>query len=172
MRFICLIVFAAFFTTSCKKTDDGLIRTDDQGTFDVEINGSYLSPCIFKANSVGPISTNFALYNATDFLLTLNEKDECNDSGAEPIRSISLFFDSIQIVANTTYKLGNEGKGQVWCAYYTTGIYKSDLSLPGNITITKFDPAAKIIAGTFYGTLSKTPGVTVALTNGKFDLKY
>ncbi len=42
----------------------------------------------------------------------------------------------------------------------------------GELTITKLDQSAKIIAGTFYCTIKQTGCDTLKITDGRFDLKY
>jgi hypothetical protein len=92
-------------------------------------------------------------------------------------RYVVVSFDSIQVAENTTYKFGNGFNtlnGQVRCIYSEdSNDYVSDSTLPGTITVRKFDPISRIISASFEATLKeKNSGQLVTLTQGKFDLKY
>jgi hypothetical protein len=71
-------------------------------------------------------------------------------------------------------KAGVCSGGGVRCIYSEDlDDYVSDSTLPGNITIRKFDPVSRTISASFEATLKeKNSGQLLTLTQGNFDLKY
>jgi hypothetical protein len=149
--------------------------TDENGTISAAINNSRLSPCgpIFERG--GPVTTSFYSNYPNFYTLSIYGSNRCTANYIYG-QSITVQMDSFPIAATMTYKLGNASSrknGQVTCTYRVElEDYYSDSTLPGTITISAFDPAARKIAGTFTGTLKEpNSGKTVSVTDGKFDIR-
>ena len=135
-----------------------------------------MPPCVPALTNGGPIKTNSYFYSPTHGSISISSSNRCDRSYTYG-RYVVVSFDSVRLAENTTYKFGNgynAVNGQVRCIYSEDlDDYVSDSTLPGTITIHKFDPVSRNISASFEATLKeKNTGQIVTLTQGKFDLKY
>jgi hypothetical protein len=172
---VSFLYFVSF--TACKKDNGSKGDTKDaQGTFSAVINNKQFIPCVPLLTIGGPIKTNFFIHTLTHPFISVSANNRC-DRDYTYGRYIIVSFDSVQIVENATYKLGNAAvaaRGQVKCMYSEDLInYDSDSTLPGTITVLKYDILAQTLSASFEATLKDmNSGQTVSLTQGRFDIKY
>ncbi len=169
------LLFSCF--VGCTKQKSYPTDTNDgQGTFGATINNKQVLPCVPFLTNGGPISTNSFQYSPTLFSISISARNTC-DKNYTYGRYVVVSFDSILVVENATYKFGNgfnAANNQVRCVYSEDlSDYVSDSTLPGSITVRKFDPLSRIISASFEATSKeKNNGQLRTLTQGKFDLKY
>ena len=169
-------LFISIFEGCIKQKDYPTDTSDGQGTFGATINGKQVLPCVPFLTNGGPIRTNSHPYSSTHFFISTSFTNTC-DKNYTYGRYVIVSFDSIPIIEGNTYKFGNGYNfvmGQIRCIYsQDLNDYVSDSTLPGTITIRKFDPVSRIISASFEATLKeKNSGQLVSLTQGKFDLTY
>jgi hypothetical protein len=78
---------------------------------------------------------------------------------------------AIGIYSDTMYENGTAEDLVRMSASYD-GEYQIDYKFPNNLTISKLDTSAKIIAGTFYFTGIDSKGNKITVTDGRFDVKF
>ncbi|MEO6837647.1 MAG: DUF6252 family protein [Ginsengibacter sp.] len=185
MKYTFLIISSFFFITltgsKCKK--DKPISPADQlppatqtgaNTFGCLINGGVFLP---KGPSLGPILQCAYQYLNTDyskgyfFQLTASHKNNNGD-----IVGIAIFSDSLEI-SEGSFILSDNKNGNATAQYSqftdtgNTVIYSKE-TLPGELTITKFDQINQIVSGTFWFNVVKNAGDTIKITDGRFDMQF
>jgi len=179
--YLTFLFFILFSFASCRKHKpinliDQLPPATQTGanTFGCLINGQAFLP---KGPSLGPILQCAYQYLNTDyskgffFQLSASHKNNTTD-----VLAVGIFTDSLSINIGN-FVLGNNQKGYT-CALYSrfnnagnVKLYTSD-NLPGQLTITKFDEYNQIVSGTFWFSVVKSPGDTIKVTDGRFDMQY
>ena len=183
-KFLFLIpsfLFISLTASECKKHKPGnpidQLPPETQtgaNTFGCLINGEIFLP---KGPSLGPILQCAYQYldNSYDhgyfFQLGAIHKNKTTD-----VLSVGIFTDSLTIT-NGTFTLGNNQKGNAYALYTRAtdtvhvNLYTSN-DLPGQLTITKFDETNQIVSGTFWFSVVKSPGDTIKITDGRFDMQF
>lgn len=175
------LFFITLTASECKKHKPGnpvdQLPPETQtgaNTFGCLVNGEVFLP---KGPSLSPILQCAYQYLNTDysrgyfFQLSAIHKNNTTD-----VLSVGIFTDSL-IIANGNFVLGSNQKGNAYALYtrYTDTIHvKSYTSkdFPGQLTITKFDEINQIVAGTFWFNIIKSPGDTIKVTDGRFDMQF
>jgi hypothetical protein len=88
--------------------------------------------------------------------------------------SIFLTTDSLALAEGQTVSFKIQASGNAYAYYnFQNFTYGTNDTVSGNLTITKFDLANRIISGKFYFNGKDTASnETVKITNGRFDLHY
>ena len=141
----------------------------------MKIDNVKLLPCVPFLTNGGPIKTNSSQDSPSHFSISILAKNRC-DTKYTYGRSLIISFDSVEIMENRTYKLGNSNflNGQVSCRYSEELIeFGSDSTLPGTITVQKFNPQLRVISASFEASLKDfNSAKIVTLKEGKFDIIY
>ena len=89
-----------------------------------------------------------------------------------PVEGLSITTDSLLVKEGEKYAFKN-GKGNAHAFYELGTVYQKRDQDPGELTITRFDPAQGIISGrfAFVGTNAAT-GQQVRVTEGRFDVRF
>ena len=89
-----------------------------------------------------------------------------------PNEGVSITTDSLLVQEGMTYQFKNN-KGNAQGFYYKTVEYPKTDNDSGELKITRFDQANRILSGTFFftGTNAST-GEKVEVTDGRFDIRY
>jgi Family of unknown function (DUF6252) len=95
--------------------------------------------------------------------------------------SVSITLDSIQVHEGSTYILGSKGTKKNYGTYFfmntctnngTVELYTTDEN-PGQLTITRFDPAEQFITGTFsFQVRDKQSGRLYNISDGDFKRRF
>ncbi|MGN6196502.1 MAG: hypothetical protein ACTHOB_16300 [Ginsengibacter sp.] len=180
-----LILTSLFFITltasNCKKDKrtnpvDQLPAITETGanTFGCLVNGKVFLP---KGNSLTPKLKCAYQFLNTDyskgyfFQLSAGDLSNSND-----ITGVGIYTDSLAITTGN-YNLDDNKKGSAYGLYIIINSQENEnlytqSSLPGQLTITKFDEANQIVAGTFWFTTINTNGDTIKVTDGRFDMRF
>lgn len=165
---------------SCKKEDRQndfpAETTSGANTFGCYVDNAEFLPCK-TLGGISPVKKLQTSIYSLDFTRPEITVLAVNDCEKNTSRSILLFFDSVSLVANTTYKLGRYGakaKNKVGCVYDQDGAqYVSDSSLHGSVTVTYFDRLQGILSGRFEATLQDlNSSRQIQVTEGRFDVKF
>lgn len=171
---IFLITVLACAITTCKKQKGYPADTNTgANVFGCYVDGQLFIPCAsfqWRVKSVvqGDLN-NFPF-------LTISAQNRCDRKYIYG-RGFILYIDSVNLVENQTYKLGNYynyKRGTPQLLYYEDlNYFGSDTSLPGTITIRKFDPVHKILSANFNAVVRSADSTqTKALTRGTFDVTF
>jgi hypothetical protein len=143
---ISILLVILVFTFGCKKEKDE--TTSSAASFSAKVDGTLWSGSIIMASH--STSGNFTSIIAT---------------GASPFDQVALDFTG----SNTgTYTINDDNLGSVVIGNTSfTTLYSS--SPVGQIVITKYDEANKLISGTFYFNGEDFDGKVYHVTEGKFE---
>ncbi|MEO9100410.1 MAG: hypothetical protein ABI267_08820 [Ginsengibacter sp.] len=179
------LFFITLFASECKKHKpsnpvDQLPPETQIGanTFGCLINGEAFLP---KGPSLSPILQCAYQYLNTNYsqgyFFQLSAGNKRNSSN---VFGIGIFSDSLAIKEGV-FTLNENQKRNAYGLYSrfqeqgniveSTILYtKSNLS--GQLIITKFDEINQIVAGTFWFNVVKSPGDTIKVTDGRFDMQF
>lgn len=174
-RFLFLVV-TFFFLYSCKKTIDSLPEATQTGanTFGAKINGENWGP--LKA-AVIPTAPILEAHFGSDTSVFINARDF---SGSPSETEMEIFITGIK--GPGTYALNKNTEtfpyqSASYAYYVKRNINVEDewitsTAAGGQVVITKFDVANKIVSGTFQFTANSLHGNSpINVTEGRFDVK-
>ncbi|MBS1497296.1 MAG: hypothetical protein JSU03_02985 [Bacteroidetes bacterium] len=107
------------------------------------------------------------------YFFQLSASDESNSSD---VFGVGIFTDSLALTQGLFPLIDNQ-KGNAYGTYFrfnypsSTTTYTKN-NLPGILTITKFDEINQIVSGTFWFSVIKSPGDTIKVTDGRFDMQF
>lgn len=164
-----LLFFGVLLTiVSCSKDD--LTKETQKGanTFSCKVNGK-----IFKPVYVG------GLFNNNPVLSVRNDTQEgFGISAANQETSEDIAIENPYIKKTGVYKLQADHPNRgiydytIIVTVNDPGVYTTDSTNTGELTITRCDTTNHIYSGTFYFTAKDpTTSKTVSVTDGRFDLK-
>lgn len=175
-----LFVFAiliAFAAMGCKKEIKELPAATDTGanTFGAKVNGN-----LWKPQGFGP----FPADNLLESAVAGNDLQIWARNFASSPNETEFYLKVKNVTGTGTYLLNQNIPAHPYpdasYGYYVKrnltpqNEWSTSATFTGSVTITKFDPAAKIIAGTFqFNAVSMyNTGETIAVTEGRFDIHY
>jgi hypothetical protein len=186
-RKILSIIFVCFavINFTCKKHSVNPVDTlppatqTGANTFGCLINGKAFTP---GGSSFSPPHL-FSYYqnayptisNAYVFDVSAGDlRNTCNITG------ITFGVDSVISLQPGIYKLGadkaNQGGGgynrEICNGGSGAGVYHTNDSIGGQLTITRFDLTYQIASGTFWFNVLDNNGDTVKITDGRFDVRF
>tara|TARA_R110000868_G_scaffold111973_1_gene301881 strand:+ start:1582 stop:2121 length:540 start_codon:yes stop_codon:yes gene_type:complete len=177
MKNLLLIIVIVFTLISCDKDDDKpktelekLPQATQTGaqTFGCLIDGKAFLPPKFGTNAPR------AFYQLINGSYTLGISG--SRGGGANLQSINIGCLDMPVITLTTFNLKEFAYGNYFGEYFIGGgITFSGATTsekPGNLTITRFDPANFIISGTFEFTVLDDNGVEIKITDGRFDMRY
>jgi hypothetical protein len=93
--------------------------------------------------------------------------------------SVGITLDSTVLKQGKTYSLGKEGLQKNFGSYFITAgcweqrveLYSND-SIPGQVTITEYDPDKRVVTGTFSFVVLDKFGNVYRISDGIFDRHY
>ncbi len=180
-QFVFLIILL-FTAVQCSKSNGDSLPQETQtgaNTFGCLVNGKVFLPkdgrapafghgvleCNFPENYQGPSGFSFHL-QASDLSIQDN------------VTGLYINCDSVTFTEGQTYTLSNAVRGNASAAYLHLGTgtglleYPSPAGASGQLQITKFDQTKHIVAGTFWFNGISNNGVTLKITEGRFDMTY
>lgn len=177
MKKLLLLLLATFTLSCCNKDDDQPIAEIDKlppatqtgaQTFGCLIDGKAFVPPKFGSNSPK------AFYQFVGGAYTLGINAAIG--GGTELKGINIGCLDAPLISENNYilleKLPPNYFGQYTIYGGITLNSTSTINLPGNLTITRFDPVNYIISGTFEFSVLDDNGNEVKITNGRFDMQY
>ncbi len=168
---VSITLFVLTVTTSCCADDDTLPLATQTGK---QTLGCYINNGIFVPVDNGkgrPYVLINATTNATTFSISASNGN--NRPGRE---TINISGKDVQAFKRGNFTIGNDEPSAIHAVYTIGGgnIFSgsSTNSIPGQLTITKFDQVNRIIAGTFEFTVLDNDGNEINITDGRFDMRY
>ncbi|TDN37642.1 hypothetical protein E4631_01905 [Hymenobacter sp. UV11] len=173
-----LLLAALLSLSQCKKSDSGPAKPEDQlppatqtgaGTFGCLLNGQPWTPSGYdgKPNFITTYDSGYAGGNLAIRVYRLIPSAGTNQY---------FLISSTSVNKTGVYNFDNNGPAG---AYYNSGIngncqeygyyIKSNFSMDGQLTVTRLDQKAGIIAGTFNFKLYQPGCDTIKATQGRFD---
>jgi hypothetical protein len=177
MKNIFLFLAAAFVLASCSKKIDELpgFTENGEGTFGAKVNGALWAPRGFGIVPTGPIlegryvGNNSVTVNARDYSKQPNETEfeiyikDLNGPG-----TYNLNQNTAKHPAGTTASYGYYVERRL----HPLNEWITNELNTGTVTITKWDPATGILAGSFQFKAANTddPNDVLTVTEGRFDV--
>jgi hypothetical protein len=181
---ISLAIASMLCFAQCKKDNNNTNPVDQlppatqtgANTFGCLINGKAFTPGGSALS--GPDLFSFYQYlipntpAGYDFDVSATDKrNSCNVTG------ISFGFDSVSMNVGTyRLQLGKNGQGggriSKGICNGNSGVYNTDDSIGGQLTLTRFDLTYQIASGTFWFNVLDNNGDTIKITDGRFDVHF
>ena len=173
-----LILLLTTFTLSCCNKDDDKPKTELEKlppatqtgaqTFGCLIDGKAFVPPKFGSNAPNA----FYQFVGGAYTLGINAAT----GGGYELKGINIGCLDAPLMNENNYILLEKSPPNYFGQYTIYGgiILNSTSSgnLPGNLTITRFDPTNFIISGTFEFTVLDDNGNEIKITNGRFDMQF
>lgn len=175
-KYLLPVLLSAVFlvSLSCKKEYEFPdITQEGKGTFGCKIDGRIYVP---KAESIFTPQSNLwahlvTEFNGLDSMIISVRRDRTESLG----HLVFWYKGAPEGLQSGTYRMQNPllEAGGYSAQYYYRGIaYLTDINLPGQMEILRFDRNERIISAKFEFTLiDQTTGELVEITEGRFDLK-
>ena len=178
MKTTLLVFFSVLLLSSCKKSVDALPEATQTGanTFGLKLNGAYWIPQTFVGMNSPILNAQLTGANINDLMIT------AQNFASEPTETqFSLYIQNITgpglYQLNETTDIYPNVAGSY--GYYVKrkinplNEWITSSQKTGSVTITKWDLANKIIAGTFEFTAGSIDNSAddIIVTDGRFDLK-
>jgi len=178
MKTTLLVFFSLLLLSSCKKSVDALPEATQTGanTFGLKLNGAYWIPQTFAGMNSPILNAQLTGANINDLMIT------AQNFASEPTETqFSLYIQNITgpglYQLNETTDIYPNVAGSY--GYYVKrkinplNEWITSSQKTGSVTITKWDLANKIIAGTFEFTAGSIDNSAddIIVTDGRFDLK-
>ena len=169
------IAFLLLLLSACKK-QKGYPENSNSGSnvFGCYVDGGLFIPCASYQRS---INSSLAVLDTAHLTFgNVSARNKC-DKQFMYGRYFTLFIDSVNLLENKTYKLGNFYSfhpGVISITYNEDlNSFTSDSSIAGTITIRKFDHQRRILSA-YFETLvwSLDSTKTKTLTKGTFDISF
>ena len=148
--------------------------TTGTNTFGCLINGQIFLP---KGLSLSPILQCAYQYVNTNYSRGyFFQLSAANKSNSSDVFGLGIFTDSLPISVGS-FVLKNSQKGNAYGQYSRfnnpqSNVITTQNDLRGELVITKFDEVNQIVSGTFWFSVVKSPGDTLKITDGRFDMKF
>lgn len=160
---------ATNYDPNAKKDDGSCIQPTNNSNNNNNNNTSYTRYLNYTIDGNAVTSANFFLSQ------TVSSEHQFQGyvgaSGSFPDMVIYLDYAIATGSYNITSGFDFSSQVQYLATSNFNDIYKGNGN-SGNVTITKHDQSAKIIEGTFSGTLHKSPTDSIVITNGSFGFDY
>ena len=102
-----------------------------------------------------------------------------NQSNNNPLTSVSIYTDSLNISQGSSYILKSRRNGNASGRYFGSEVnvtlatyHTADISFTGQLFVRKLDEINQIISGTFWFKAVNSAGDTINVTDGRFDVRY
>jgi hypothetical protein len=178
MKNLFLLLLTVFTLCSCDKDDDKAKTELDKlppatqtgaQTFGCLIDGKAFVPPKFGSNSPNA----FYQFVGGAYTLGINAAT----GGGTELKGINIGCLDAPLISDSNYILLEKSPPNYFGQYtiYGGGIIlngTSSANLPGNLTITRFDPVNFIISGIFEFTVLDDNGSEINITDGRFDMQY
>lgn len=177
-----LAVLGLVFFGGCRKRNSSTHRLPPQthsglNTMGCTVDGKLFIPQAPALDPYPLYTVSLDGYPGPRLFMAWSEK-----INACPIYGISIALDSVILQQNRTYDLGEhldtgslQGIHTQWATYAQSGCngsyyYTTTRQVTGQTTITWYDPAGGIVAGTFWFDAVDEAGDTIHVRDGRFDM--
>lgn len=171
---LCLLQVLSF--TSCDSDDDNNSQNPNdqlppatmtgENTFGALIDGKPFIPGFV----VFPTQCNYQLINGERFFFVTGRYEEQENFN---LISLSLYTNAKTLEVGQTYQLFDRSEGNVSGSYgYNGDFFDTTSQNSGELTITRLDLNAQIIAGTFFYDIIDGNGDLRQIRDGRFDMQF